>query len=194
MSSKRFFYIMSVLMLGSILSIVFAYSWGNDRLQAKSSEISDLIAERDLGQEKIVKLQQAQKDSAELGSINALLDDLLPKEKNQEELIADIIFTATSEAGIPAAQVPSFSFSGSSEPDDLSGTTLSTEVTGVYEYPFTLQIDRITYNTLLDLLVEIENNGRIIQVDNITISPNEDEDTNTTLLSVNLSMKAYLKP
>jgi Tfp pilus assembly protein PilO len=175
----------------SIGSIIGAYYWGNNQLKAKASSISDLIADRDITQEKIINLQKAQKSSEDLDSVTQLLDNLLPKTKQQEELIADVIYTATAESGIPFSQVSSFSFSGSSEPDSLSGTVLSKEFPGVYEYPFTLQINSIPYATLLTLLREIETNGRIVQVENIQISPDSD---NPNVLTVSLSTKAYVKP
>lgn len=191
MKAKQSFYVLIAALILSAGGIVGAFYWGNNQLKAKSSVISDLIAAKDISQEKIINLQKAQKDTENLREVTELLDNLLPTTKQQEELIADIIFTATAESGIPFNQVSSFSFSGSSEPDTLSGTVLSKENPGVYEYPFTLQINEITYATLLKLLTEIETNGRIVQVDNIQISPDGD---NASLLSVSLSTKAYLKP
>ncbi len=141
--------------------------------------------------EKILQLQNAQQDVENLDDVTALLDRLLPQKKEQEKLIADVIFTATSEAGIPFSQVSSFSFSGSGEPSDLSGTVKSVDNPGVYEYPFTLQISDITYETLLGLLKEIETNDRIVQVANIQISP---LGNGTSAVSVTIAAKAYIRP
>lgn len=175
----------------SVAGIVAAYYWGDKQLQSKSAIISDLIADRDISQEKIIKLQKAKQDTTGIDEVNQLLDTLLPASKEQEKLIADVIYTATAEAGIPFSQVSSFSFTGSNEPDSLSGTVVSKDNPGVYEYPFTLQINEVPYNTLLKLLQEIETNQRIVQVANIQISPDA---SNPSVLSVSLSTKAYLKP
>lgn len=191
MKTKQFFYTLLVLLVISFGGIIGAYYWGNMQLQAKASTISDLIADRDIAQEKIISLQQARSEAEDLESVTALLDKLLPKTKNQEVLIADVIYTATAESSIPFSNVSSFSFSGSNEPDSLSGTVLSKANPGVYEYPFTLQINKISYETLIRLLKEIETNGRIVQVENIQISPDA---SNPDLLTINLSTKAYLKP
>ncbi|MFT4532139.1 MAG: Tfp pilus assembly protein PilO [Candidatus Saccharimonadales bacterium] len=191
MDAKRTFYILLGVLSLSIGGIIGAYYWGDGQLKAKSAVISDLIADRDITQEKIIGLQQAAKESKDLDAVTQLLDNLLPREKQQEELVADVIYTATSEAGIPFSKITSFSFNGSSEPNTLSGTILSKENPGVYEYPFTLSIDGISYTTLLTLLSEIETNGRIVQVENIQISPDTSE---IGLLTVSLSTKAYLKP
>lgn len=191
MSAKRFFYVLIAFLILSFLSILGAFYLGNAQLQTKSQEIGDLLAKRDVSQEKIVRLQQASKDANNLDSVVELLDRLLPKEKQQDKLIADIIYTATAQAGIPFNQVTSFSFSGSAEPDTLSGTTAVREHPGVFEYPFSLQIEDITYQTLLTLLNRIEGNGRLVQVANVQITPGQE---NPNVVSVNLSAKAYVRP
>jgi Tfp pilus assembly protein PilO len=191
MQAKKFFFIMTALLLLSLVGIVGAFIWGKSQLETKASEMSMLLAERDATHERILRLQKAQGDTDNLEEITLLLDQLLPSEKQQDTLIADVIYTATAEAGIPFSQVSAFSFTGGNEPSDLSGTTLSEDQPGIYEYPFTLQINNISYATLLNLLVEIETNGRIVQVDNIQIAPDGDNPNN---VSVNLSTKAYLKP
>lgn len=189
MSTKKFFFVMLGLIAVSFVAVALAFYWGSGQLEKKSTALSDLIADRDVTQEAIIKLNKAQGDVENLDEVSALLDRLLPLSKQQENLIADILYTSTSEAGIPSSQVTSFSFTGTGEPNDLSGTTTSKENPGVYEYPFTMNISSISYDTLLKLLVEIETNGRIIQVDNVQITPQGDG-----TLNVALSMKAYLKP
>jgi len=191
MKPKQFFFILLTLLLVSLVSVIGAFLWGSDQLEVKSSEVSALIAERDVGREKILRLQNTRQDVENLDEVTLLLNRLLPEKKEQEKLIADIIYTATSEADIPFSQVSSFSFSGGSEPSDLSGTIASKGNPGVYEYPFTLQINEITYETLLQLLQEIETNGRIVQVENIQISPTS---VNSSTVSVTISAKAYIRP
>lgn len=183
---------MLFLILLGVGGIVFSFTWGDKQLAAKAQGVSKLLAERDAKQESILKLTQANTDEAESKTIATLLDRLLPTAKNQETLVVDIIYTATGEAGIPFNNIKTFSFSGSGAPDALSGTEPFKEIPGVYQYPFTLTIDNITYDTLLKLLREIETNGRIVHVDNVQISP--DKQNKGLLASVNLSMKAFLKP
>lgn len=175
----------------SFLLIIGAFYWGQTQLKDRSINDGNLLAERDASREKVLRLEKAQADTEDLDEITELLDTLLPNSKQQEKLIADIINTATSKAQIPFSKVSSFSFTGSSEPSDLSGTVPSEGNPGVYEYPFTLQINSITYETVLQLFKEIETNGRIVQVDNVQISPTSD---GSNLVSINLSMKAYIRP
>ena len=178
------------LLILSLLSIVGTYVWGSGQLEAKSAVVADKKATQDVTQEAIVKLQNNVVNDEDIQSIEELLDRLLPTTKEQDKLVADIIYTSTAEAGISFTKVSTFSFSGSGEPDDLSGTLASTGNPGVNEYPFNLSIESITYDTLLELLAQIETNGRIVQIDSIQITPNRLDST----VTVNLSMKAYLKP
>jgi Tfp pilus assembly protein PilO len=194
MSAKKLYYLLVALVILSTLAIFGAFSWGKDRLEQNSSSVAELIAERDAQQENIIILQKAETESAEVQEVNKLLDRLLPSKKNQETLLLDIIYIATAKSGIPITNISSFSFSGGSsgDPDALSGTLPYKEVSGVLEYPFTLELADISYEALLQLLNEIETNGRIIQVSTVQINPDK---TNSGLLSsVSLAMKAYVKP
>lgn len=190
MSAKRFYLILLLLLAASFAGVAGAYIWGSNKSEQKSMEVSDLKADKDVSEEAILKLKKAQSDAENIEEVQAILDRLLPKEKEQDKLIADIIYTSTAEAGIPFSQVVSFSFTGGTEPNTLSGTNPVKGHAGVYEYPFSININDISYETLLKLLEEIETNGRIIQVDNVGIAP----DVATSNVNVQLSMKAYLKP
>lgn len=192
MDAKKLYYTLIALVVLSTLAIFGAFSWGKNQLEQNSSSVSELIAERDAQQENIIILQKAEKENEEIEEVNQLLERLLPTEKKQETLVLDIIYTATAESGIPLSSIATFAFSGGGDPDALSGTFPSKDVPGVLEYPFTLELKEISYDALLQLLEEIETNGRIIQVSTVQITPDK---TNTSLLSsVSLSMKAYVKP
>ena len=192
MKAKQFYFVLIALLILSAGGIVGAFIWGKGQLQTNASNVSDLLAERDAQRDVIITLQQAESRTVEIENINKLLDKLLPKEKKQESLVLDIIYTATAESNIPVSSISSFAFSGGGDPDALSGTDPLKEIPGVLEYPFSLEIKDISYETLLKLLNEIETNGRIIQVDNIQISPNKTDPG--LLTSVSLSLKAYVKP
>lgn len=192
MKAKQLYFVLIGLIVLSTAGIFGAFVWGEGQLEQNSIAVSDLIAEKDAQNENIILLQKAQNQSEEVTEINELLNRLLPTEKNQETLVLDIIYTATAESGIPLSSISSFSFSGGGDPDALSGTLPYKEISGVLEYPFNLDIENISYEALLKLLREIETNGRIIQVATVQISP--DKNDPGVLSSVNLSMKAYVKP
>lgn len=192
MDAKRFFYVLAATIVLAIASIVGAFVWGKGQLKTNATNVSNLLAERDAQREKIIKLQKAESQEDKIVELNELLDTLLPKEKKQETLVLDIIYTATAEAGIPFSSIKTFSFSGGGDVDKLSGTEALKELPGVLVYPFNLEISDISYTTLLNLLKEIETNGRIIQVANIQISPSKA--IPGQLSSVSLAMEAYVKP
>lgn len=192
LTAKRFFFVLVFLTLLAAGSIAGAFVWGKGQLRSNAENVSQLIAQRDAQRENIITLQQADQQIEQLEEINNLLDRLLPKEKDQETLVADIIYTATAEAGIPFSKVGAFSFSGSGDPSELSGTEKLTDIQNVLAYPFNMQINSISYDTFLKLLDEIETNGRIIQVKQVQIAPSKDEPGE--LSSVSLSLEAYVKP
>ena len=195
MNAKKFFFILVGILGVTILGIFAAYFLGNSQLEAEASEVSNLKADYDVTAETIVKLQQSKLQDEEVTDLNQLLDRLLPTTKEQDKLIADIIFTARQEAGIAFENVSTFSFTGSSSPNDRSGTERSIDFPDAYEYPFTLTVEEISYEQLLNFLREIEANGRIIQVDNVQITPIANIDSGgIESLTVNLTMRAYIRP
>jgi len=190
--AKQFYFILLALLILSAGGIIGAFVWGKGQLKTNASNVSNLLAERDAQRDIVISLQQAEARADEVENINKILDRLLPKAKNQETLVLDIIYTATAQSGIPVSSISSFAFSGSGDPDALSGTEPLKDIPGVLEYPFNIEIKDISYTTLIKLLNEIETNGRIIQVDNLQISPNKTDPG--LLTSVSLSLKAYVKP
>jgi Tfp pilus assembly protein PilO len=191
-SAKQFFYVMIAITVLSFGGILGAFYWGDQQLQAKASTLADLQTDRDIAQAKIIALQQAKQSTQLAEDTDKLLATLLPQQKQQEELIADVIYTASSESGIPLQSIGALTFAGNDEPSDLSGTEQSKEISGVYSYPFSISVQEISYATLLKLLNEIENNGRLVQIDDVQITP--DKNNPGQLSSVSLTLKAFLKP
>lgn len=192
LKAKQFFYIMVAATALGFGGIIGAFYWGDSLLVKKAQTIADLQTDRDVAQEKIIALQRTKQGSDVVEETNKLLDNLLPTTKNQETLVADVIYTASAEAEIPSQAISALSFSNSSEPSNLSGTEQFKEVSGVFSYPFNMTVTDISYETLLKLLMEIENNGRLVQIDDIQISP--DKNIPGNISGVSLTMKAFLKP
>jgi Tfp pilus assembly protein PilO len=192
MKAKQFYFLLLGMLMLSVAGIVGSFIWGKNQLKSNAISVSEQLAERDAQRDNIILLQQAESQIKDIDEVNELLDRLLPTQKNQETLILDIIYTATAESGIALSNISTFSFGGSGDPDALSGTAPNKEVSGVLEYPFSLNLQNINYDVLLKFLKEIETNGRIIQVDNVQINPSKKDPG--LLTSVSLSLKAYLKP
>ncbi len=176
-----------------VLGVGSSLYFGNQKLTEKAAEVSELRTDRDLARITAEALREAQTGKQTALDSQELLDTLLPQKKNQETLIADVLYTATAEAGIPINSVSSLAFTLSSEnPTDQSGTEKFKAVPGVSSYPFNIVVNDISYETLLTLLEEIESNGRLVQIDVLQISP--DAQRPGFIGSVTLNLKAFLKP
>ncbi len=192
LDAKQFYYVMIATTVLSFCGIIGAFYWGNQQLGAKASTIADLQADTDVAQEKIIAIKNTKKSATYVEESEKLLNTLLPTKKEQEKLIADVMFTASAEAGIPQKNIGALNFTSNESPSDLSGTEQFKDVAGVFSYPFTMSVEEISYETLLRLLVEIEQNGRLVQIANLEISP--DKAIPGQLASVNLTLNAFLKP
>jgi hypothetical protein len=192
MRAKQFFYIMCVALLLSVVGSVTGFLWADKQLKQKSRDVSSLIADRDVQNDSIEKLKASKKTASDTSSISDLVSAALPKQKKQETLVADIIRIANSTPGMTGTNISNFGFNGSGSPDSLSGALVMKDISGVYNYPFTLQIKDISYTTLLELLQRIELNKRIIQVDQIQIVP--DKAKAGYISSVSLSLKTFIQP
>lgn len=192
MNAGRFYKVMIVGLLVAVIASIGGFYWADKQLKARSLSVSRLMAERDAQTDKIEKLKKSKNSAQDVAKLNDIINALLPKQKNQENLIADIIYTATKEAGIPPSQITTISFSGTGSPDALSGTSASKDIQGVFVYPFSIQIRDISYSTMLKLFGEIEKNKRIIQADQVQISP--DKTRAGYLSSLSLSLKTFVQP
>jgi Tfp pilus assembly protein PilO len=192
MKSKHFFFVMIGIIIVGFAGIIGAFFWGDTELTKKAETLAVLKAEQDAHEERLLALSKTEKGLDTIEETKQLIDGLLPNEKNQEQLIADIIYTATAEAGIPVESIGNFSFSGGGDPSPESGTEQEKDFPNVRSYPFNISIENISYATLLKLLDEIESNGRLVQVATIQISP--DKANPGQLSNVSLSLKAFLMP
>ena len=192
MSPRKFFMIMLGVLGISVAVSVAGFLWADGQLLKKSTTVSQLLAERDAQSDKIDKLKSSKNSVQDATKLNELINALLPKQKQQENLVVDIIYTATKQAGIVTTQITNISFNTTGAPDGLSGTTLSKEVQGVYVYPFSIQLKDISFDTLIRLFSELEKNKRIIQADQVQITP--DKTRAGYLNNVSLSLKTFVQP
>lgn len=189
---RRFYYVMLAVLLLTALGSVAGFLWADKQLKQKSVEVSELMADRDVQNDSIQKLNAAKKTAQDTKSTADLVNSALPKQKKQENLVADIISIANSTTGMGSDKITNFGFSGSGSPNSLSGATPLKDIQGVYVYQFNLQIKDISYATLLELLQRLELNKRIVQVDQLQIVPDKAKSGN--LSSVSLALKTFIQP
>lgn len=192
MTPKRLYFAMIGCLALAILGSLGGIYWANGMLKSKSQTVAGLMAERDAQTDQINKLRSSKNTADQSQKLNDLINSLLPKQKKQENLVADIIYTSTKQAGVLDSQITNISFNNSGAPTSLSGTSQSKDIQGVYVYPFTLQLKDISYQTMLQLFSEFERNKRIIQADQVQIAP--DKSKPGYLTSVSLSLKTFVQP
>src|SRR5688572_10014962 len=127
MTPKRFFFVMVGLMILVIGLGVSGFWFGDQQLKKQSMNLADLTAERDAAQKKLDDLQRLSNTPINQTETENLIKAILPADKQQQNLIANIINTAVAEAGIPSGRINNITFSGSGAPSDLSGATQSKE-------------------------------------------------------------------
>src|SRR3990170_922515 len=120
MTPKRFFFVMVVVMLLTAAAGVSGFWWGDQMLKKQSSSIADLTAERDAAQKELEDLQRLANTPINQAEVESLIAAILPSDKQQQNLIANIINTATAEAGIPSGRISNITFTGSGTPGQLS--------------------------------------------------------------------------
>ncbi len=192
MNAKKFFLVMVAMVILSIGAAFGAIYYGDKFLSVKSQDLARSIAERDAQTDVISRIKSSASTSKNLDDLRTLVGQVLPNEKRQGDLVADFLYTASTQAGIPTGNITNISFSSGATPDTLSGAVKSKAISDVYEYPFTIQMKDIPYNKLLGFFTELEKNKRIISIDNLQLTPNS-KDPNI-LNSVTLSLKTYIKP
>lgn len=192
-TTKQYYYVFIALATLGFLSIIAALYLGNATLADANNKTSVMLAERDVARDKLSRLTTVAAQVKESEEVEETVTSIIPKSKEQQTLVAEIIYKATSEAQINSSQISSFNFSGSDSDSlsDLSGTTPLTSPAGVYEYPFSVAVADISYSQLLKLFNEIESNQRLIQISTVNITPSA---ANPGSLDINLVMKAYVQP
>lgn len=192
MTAQRLYRVLVASIFFAVFISIGGFWFADKQLKTRSMNVSNLIAERDAQTDKIDKLRVSKNSVQDVTKLNDIINSLLPQQKKQENLIADIIYTATKEAGVPASQITTIAFSGTGAPSSLSGTSASKDIQGVFVYPFSLLIKDISYTTMLKLFTELEKNKRIIQTDQVQISPDKSRPGNISSLS--LSLKTFVQP
>ncbi len=193
---KKAFFIMLAVLAVTIIGGGGGFYLTDQALQKKSSEISQLRADQALIDQQITIYEDAKKKIEELAFIEDLANQVLPQDKEQGEVIAEIR-TFAEQAGMPIASI---TFSGATTSTGAAGLATSQTdavegLTGVRVLPaelsFTTSENAPSYNQVIGFLQKIETNRRKMQITDITLSPNP---LNPNLISsISISVNIYLK-
>lgn len=177
------------------LTIVVAIGGGvfymiDGQLAAKAEEINTLKADVDILDQKIQFSQGAAQELEKYRDIESLLNDVLPPEKIQNDIVAEILdISGRNNASVNNISFPS---TDTGAPDFSKSQTLPVDgVPGVLAVEIRLELEANFTNTL-SLLDDFEKNQRKIQVASVNITPILNEDGSPTgNFSLNISINAY---
>ena len=204
MNSKRFFFIMLVLLIISGLGILGAVYFGNSLLSKQSGKLVDLKLDSEVADQQQSSLLQAKKDVTKYSDLSDAAKAIVPQDKDQAETVREIVKIAQDNSiNLSSINFPSSNLgvggSSSSTSSGADKTTLSQVkevpgIKGVYSRPITVVSDpnqKIPYNNFIAFLKTLENNRRTAQVSSINISPDK---TDNSKLNFTLTLNVYLKP
>lgn len=196
LNAKTFFYgqLGLIFIFGAILAAGTYY--GNGLLAAKAKKIQEIHADIDLVQEKKAETAKLQKKIDTLADVKDLALKVLPKDKDQASLLAQI-YDIAKGFNISLSDI---SFSSSSKgPSSTSQTEELKDAKSVRVYPLTTGIECVSYPTFLSFLERLEVNRRKAQISSLSIQPivNKAGEVSTCPngnISVNdLRIEVYLK-
>jgi len=213
LTSKHFFYLMS---LGVGLLLVLCAATvivGNGMLAKKTSKLTELRLENRVIDEQKVALTQAQKDIEKYAELERIAKQVVPQDKDQVKAVREIIkFAQETGVGIAGINFPSSTLgqapvaapktNSTSEDTATPAKPVAPPVTqvkpvegltGVYQMEITVQSvpDTASFPKLIQFLRKLEGNRRTSQVSSLNISPNQ---SNRNILSFNMIINVYIKP
>lgn len=180
------------------LSLVIAGGAGlftviDGQLQTKSKEISVLKSDVDILDLKIRNSQEAAAELEKYRDIEAILDDVLPPEKIQNDIIAEILDLASkNNATVENITFPSTD--GATLDFTRTQTSAVDGVKGVLAVEIGLTVTT-NFQGMLNLLDDFEQNQRKMQVSTVNITPVKDDRGNLTggfnlILKINAFQRA----
>lgn len=201
MASRKYFYLLSgilILLIGLIIGSAIA---GNMLLEKQSKKLSALKVESDSIDMQQGALIQAKTDVEKYSDLDKITRSVVPQDKDQAKTVREIVQIAqqndipiksvsfqTSNLGdsaIPGAATPGVSRAPVSQVKPVEG------IPGVYTLEIQVGSDgKVSYQSFLKFLDGLEKNRRTAHVTGINLDPSD----NGTKLVFNLTLNAYVKP
>jgi hypothetical protein len=209
LTSKRFFYIMVVAFVLSIVGGGAMLYFANNVLKNRSGNVVELKLESTEIEEQLSAYQAAKKDVEKYSYLGDIINSALPQDKDQARTVREI-FQLASSSGIT---VKSIQFPTSTLGAKSSGTTATTPnaaasaitqakpvegLKGVYaiETIVTPYADgkqyKVSYGQLISLLEKIESNRRAMQVASLQLNPLGQTESDS--ISFTLTLNIFIRP
>ncbi len=185
MKPKKLYFVLLGL-IGLLTALTFAmFIFGQQLLSKRITEIQTLSGDIQLQTEQIQSLQTQEKDFAEIAPLAEKAQSILPSQKDQAEVVAQIS-SIVAQSGLPLGGLAFESTQGL--PSDKS-QTIPGKVSGILIMPVNFETSG-TYAQLQGLLQAIEKQERYMQVSTLDIKRSAD----SKVLVINVSLEVYLKP
>lgn len=213
MSSKRFSYLMTGLVIILCLSVAGLAVLGDTLFRKQSQKLVDLKAQNQAIKDQEVSLVQAKKDIEKYAELEEIAKAVVPQDKDQAKTVREISAIATSagvklqqisfanstlgQAAAPTKPSDSEEGGGSSTPAPAAPSISQVKpvqgISGVYSLEITVSSgdsNPVSYYRFLQFLEKLESNRRTAHVSSITVTPAD----NKSDVTFSLVLNAYLKP
>lgn len=199
MTSKRYFYMLTAILVLIVGGIVGGAVSGNMLLQKQSKKLSSLKVENESLEQQQSALIQARADVDKYSELDKITKSIVPQDKDQAKTVREIVQIAKA-SNIP---IKSVAFETSTLGDKAAPATPGTKsspvsqvkpvegIPGVYTLEIQVGSDgKVSYQSFLRFLDGLEKNRRTAHVTGINLAPSD----GGTRLVFNLTLNAYVKP
>jgi Tfp pilus assembly protein PilO len=198
-NSRTFFYIFIASCVALCVAIAVVLQSTTTNLKAKTAEIQSVNSDLDLIADRVTENQRLEKTLTDLSDVSVSIKKVLPVEKNQDILLAEIYSLARKNS----ITLENVGFVGDSKsPSSTSQTEEIKDAKDIRVYPFSASIKCTDFSRVLTLLEDLEKNRRKAQISSLNVNPVIQQPGASTApgacsgaskVDVNLKIEVYLK-
>lgn len=191
MTPKRVFLAMVGVLLLTIVAVGVVYYFADQSLTARQSSISDLKADIEILDLKVANAKAAESLLDEYRDIQELAPSILPPTKIQSDIVAQLLDIGSENS----IELTNFSFPTSADVSnfDTSQTEPLKGVPGVRFIEISTSFSS-SFDQALNFLESVEENQRIMQVENVAMSPEVDAEGNPlSVFTVSVSISVFVR-
>lgn len=202
MNNKKLFIVFIAIIICVISLGALTLIKATSALESEGSKLMDVKIEDEIMERRIKDLAKAKKDVARYSELSDISKQVVPEEKNQASLIAELSSMANQckiklgTIDFPKSSLGSIQKKNSKTKTDTSKSQLFEipEMKGVYAMEIGMKNHSnspVSYDQILQFLKILENNRKTSQVTNISITPKED---NKNLYDFHIKINTYIRP
>lgn len=184
MKPKQYFFVLLGIIAALIVAGGFGYYWAMERVKATSTQLSQNLADQAAAQDTLDNLSQLKVQySREIVPLLPLINEALPSDKNQTEILAQLQYIA-GEAGLSLSSVTFPS------PVGLPSAVSQTVPAGIaLALPVNFQLQG-SFDQLQTFLTKVENLSRLTNVTTLSVARPD----RTKPIIYTMTLNAYVKP